>query len=94
YSGLYIMGGYTIFEGPVEALGIGTLKVQPVLNYSSYAPDIEGVDPATVITPCVNFYLGENLKVMIDYRTITDKDGAYFASEDDVFEIRTQVLFK
>jgi len=38
--------------------------------------------------------LGKDLKVMINYRAITDKDGAYFASDDNVFEIRTQVLFK
>lgn len=94
YTGFHIMGGYTI-EKSVEAFDIGTLKIQPVINYSSYAPDIEGIDPATVITVGVNLYLGENLKFMINNRMITDDDGAYFAPEpDDVFEIRTQVLFK
>ncbi len=93
YTGFHIMGGYS-FETPVEAFEIGTLEVQPVINYSSYAPDIDGVDPATVITPGVNLYLGENLKFMLNYRMITDEDGAYFASDDNVFEMRTQVLFK
>jgi hypothetical protein len=93
YAGFHVMAGYS-FETPVEALEIGTLKVQPVINYSSYAPDIEGVDPATVITPGVNLYLGENLKLMFNYRMITDEDGAYFAADDDVIELRTQVLFK
>jgi len=93
YSGFYIMAGYT-FETPVEAMGIGTVKIQPIINYSSYAPDVDNVSAATVITPGVNLYIGENLKVMIDYRMISDPDGAYFASEDNVFEVRTQVMFK
>lgn len=100
YSGYYVMASYA-WETPVEALEIGTMKLQPVINYAAYDPGIDGVDPVTTITPGLNLYLGENLKIMINYRMITDKHGAYYASayskedgKQNVFEMRTQVLFK
>jgi len=87
------MVGYTI-PTPTLMQGIPALKVQPVVAYSVLDPDVSGVDPCKVTTLGVNLYPDDNLKVMLNYRMIDDPDGAYFDSEDDVFEIRTQLLFK